>query len=446
MEVSGRKRKRVYDVPDVAHVCAVERRGRGASACVTTRIVKRARCEGTATPTATPAAATAAPHAFSLPSEVSQPLLPCTPEEAPTQAVAPARNHLALTLLQSIRQAFNPTTCEFTKPAPEVASLASITALCTDMAALLQDTCPLVDVESDCWVIGDVHGNFGDLMYFVRQLIPFDVSLCPYRIVCLGDYVDRGPHSLQCVLLLFCLKLLSPSTVNLLRGNHEDPSVCGDVEGYGDGSFRRQCHVAYGERVGEDVFARVCDVFSRLPLAAVIDRKIFCAHGGIPRFFPKRSAGCTAKDYRLDLLRNRNFPKYPSLFTQEAYEFVGADESLRQERERDWLATYDLLWSDPICDNRLGDLDDDGFASSERGGQAVAFSGKAVETFLSAFDLDLMIRAHQEKRLGLRVSQSSKVITVFSSSNYQNHGNGAGVVLVRKTGKVDLIMKTTQST
>ena len=38
----------------------------------------------------------------------------------------------------------------------------------------------------------------------------------------LGDLVDRGPYSIEILLIVFQLKVKNPNNVHIINGNHED--------------------------------------------------------------------------------------------------------------------------------------------------------------------------------------------------------------------------------
>ena len=55
---------------------------------------------------------------------------------------------------------------------------------------------------------------------------------------------------------------------------------------YGAGSFLTQCKQRFGVEIGTSVWEEVNKAFDCMPLAAVVDDHIFCAHGGVPRPVP----------------------------------------------------------------------------------------------------------------------------------------------------------------
>ena len=223
-------------------------------------------------------------------------------------------------------------------------------------------------------IVGDVHGQYEDLLkIFLSGGFPPEACY-----LFLGDYVDRGKHSVPCILLLLLLKVLFPSRIYLLRGNHECESI---NRVYG---FFEECK----KRYTASTWKKFNVLFGYLPLAACVNDRIFCIHGGLSPDF--------------------NSPEDISHLTKPVS--VGPTGIV-----------VDFLWSDP-------DADIEGFAQSDRG-ISFNFGSDVVSDFLQRNDLDLIVRAHQVVEDGYEFFANRQLVTVFSAPNYCGEFDNAGSVL-----------------
>ncbi|GMT01959.1 hypothetical protein PENTCL1PPCAC_24133, partial [Pristionchus entomophagus] len=233
----------------------------------------------------------------------------------------------------------------------------------------------LLKLNPPFYVFGDIHGQLDDLKFMLNK-----IGAPPrHRLMFLGDYVDRGQHSIPTIILLVSLKLRYPDQIYLLRGNHETRLV---NRRYG---FFDECLARYGVDQGLQAWTHLQHVFNCLPLAALVGKRIFCAHGGIS----------------------------DSLVT-----FKQFDRIVRPADVADVGLMVDLLWSDPSPKTEW-------YAPSHRGASSV-FGARAISTFCQHLGVDLIVRAHQCVDDGYEMF-GTHTLTIFSAPDYTN--NNAAAVL-----------------
>eukprot|EP00854_Cymbomonas_tetramitiformis_P023143 gene23143-28007_t len=235
-------------------------------------------------------------------------------------------------------------------------SLDHFAAMCREVKELLQAESSCPDVAAPAKVFGDIHGQLVDLLllfqlYGLPQHRTGDIHLINY--IFLGDFVDRGPHSMEVVAMLFALKIVYPTRVTLIRGNHEDRKI--NINSYG---LLRECTRRCGASEGPEIWEQINLAFDFLPLGCRVEKRILCVHGGI----------------------GKHVASVEQIQAIQRPLFAPCDIDL----------VNDLLWSDPSKnDHECGVHRNDGRATS------YVYGPDRVREFCMLNGLDLIIRAHQ---------------------------------------------------
>lgn len=264
-----------------------------------------------------------------------------------------------------------------------------IADLCDSAERIFSSEPSVLQLKAPIKIFGDLHGQFGDLMRLFDEYgspsTAGDIAYIDYLF--LGDYVDRGQHSLETITLLLALKVEYPHNVHLIRGNHEAADINALF------GFRIECIERMGERDGIWAWHRINRLFNWLPLAALIEKKIICMHGGIGRSIN-----------HVEQIENLQRP-----ITMEAGSIV----------------LMDLLWSDPTENDSV-----EGLRPNARGPGLVTFGPDRVMEFCNNNDLQLIVRAHECVMDGFERFAQGHLITLFSATNYCGTANNAGAILV----------------
>jgi len=239
---------------------------------------------------------------------------------------------------------------------------------------------PLEQPHDKITVCGDIHGQYYDLIN-IFSINGFPSETNPYLFN--GDFVDRGSFSCEVIILFFCYTLLYPKHFYMSRGNHESRAM-NKIYGF-EGEVKNKY-----PGVPFDLFS---EVFDCLPLAFIIDDRVFVVHGG--------------------------------LFSEDHVKIEDLQRLDRKQEPPSSGLMSDMLWADPQVSNGRG--------PSKRGvGQS--FGPDITNQFLAENNLEFIIRSHEVKQKGYQEEQSGKLITLFSAPNYCDQvGNMGAIAIITKS-------------
>lgn len=305
--------------------------------------------------------------------------------------------------------------------------------LCLDAEKVFENEDNVLKIDGDVYVVGDIHGSFHDLLRILNY-----IESSPSKVLFLGDYVDRGEFSLECITLLFALKIEFPEKFFLIRGNHEFDALCSqygfknEILNYHnpnrtkyhnfDNDFQSIIRPKYKYKMKEEdenlipteilcdkyfenhinincykytekLYQSFVEAFSYLPLAALINKNTFCIHGGLS----------------------------PHLDKIEKIE-KSIERPIHDHEANELLA--DLLWGDP------SDSLKQAFEINPRGCGKL-FNGATLVKFLKSNGLSRVLRGHECVNNGTLSMFNEKIITIFSSSSYNHEmGNMCGIIKI----------------
>lgn len=146
--------------------------------------------------------------------------------------------------------------------------------LCQNVRSLMECEEKLVKINSPAFVIGDIRGNIEELL-LMENILWQSIPVVPNNFVFLGNYVNIGKWSLECILYVFALKIIAPNKFFLIRGVNETRSNQKN-------GFYQECTSKYGNKHGLIIYNVICDVFNRMCLAVVVDESVLCLNNNIP--------------------------------------------------------------------------------------------------------------------------------------------------------------------
>ncbi|NPA97117.1 MAG: serine/threonine protein phosphatase [Crenarchaeota archaeon] len=242
-------------------------------------------------------------------------------------------------------------------------------------------------------LFGDIHGDTATMAQLMKVANVGKLLSEGYRLVFLGDYIDRGPRQIEALAAVSLAKLWLGEKAIVLRGNHEvSPWLRVHPHDYPEVLEER-----FGEQLARELYSTSIQLFESLPLALYIPSKLLAVHGGPP----------------ITRVLERDSP-----------------EEILGDLYSDRLAIEEILWSDPV--------DEDIVWTYSFRGAGKLWGEKVTREALRKLGIELIVRGHEPCVSGYKLNHSGRVLTLFSMKGY--YGNVAAacsVIPLEAVGKAD---------
>jgi serine/threonine-protein phosphatase 5 len=219
--------------------------------------------------------------------------------------------------------------------------------------------------------VGDIHGDYNSM---INAFSLFDHKI--NHIIFLGDIVDRGPKSVECIITLYLYKIMFPNKVHIIRGNHECETVSKNYSFYTELKYKNKSNILV-----DTLFNDICKTFSHLPIISILSNeknifRICCVHG------------CIGKNTNLNIIEN-------------------LDHSMKN--------FINECWNDPHPLQDLAEFDE----PSERG-CGFYITQKSLLEWMKQNHINCIFRSHEVVDAGFKLgfANSMHLIHIFSQPNY----------------------------
>lgn len=247
-----------------------------------------------------------------------------------------------------------------------------------------------LDMPENLVIIGDLHGDLQSLQHILSE-IDYENFLSNHnnKLIFLGDYIDRGSHSIGVLYTVCYLKQKYPDSVILMRGNHEAHMEF-PFQAY-DLPLKIIEH--FGDDYEKTILNKISILFQSLYLVTIIQNKLLLVHGGLP----------TEMEYK-------NFKKLI-----KTGQLDNVNKKILEE----------LLWNDPRI------IQDGGDWEKSRRSYGKHFGTNITKKWLATSKTDVIIRGHEPCN-GFKIDHDDKVLTLFSCKEAYPKFEAAYILISQK--------------